>query len=486
MTSSSLPGEDKLSFQSHNVLNITSSGDVSSTGSLSFNNGKFSVVDGVLTTQHLNVENSLAVHGSAVIEDSLTIGSGFALTPEGMTIDTSKHTGPLLELRSSQQDFSGSFLEINALTPGGRRGHGGPTSINTTSSMIRTAVDGITTFDLKTNGHLTVQGLQMQSGGVVVNSGGIQVLAGGMTVHGGLTLESGQLNLQNNELKLSNLILDSSQTTSHILQIVNSNPHFVGPVISFVDSSSGSGSGSGDGKYLILETKTGGAQSSPSFQLDSHGNVMSAGSVTIGKKLDVQKALHVGGILSFAPYQITAGDEIIIPSDSAFVEVVSDHRESLNHVLLPTQTTATRSLTPGQMLILRNLDETPLYLSTSPVSSSSSSPKKKLKLQSDVTIFLLFNGHEWIDIQSLSSSIDKVTNLQELTLQNDVDVGNFTITTGGYRMHGLNKGEVLVGSVGGTIKGRKGLTYSNGILSTQGLKAETLESDIEGKKKTIS
>jgi hypothetical protein len=433
------------------------------------------VVDGVLTTQNLNVENSLAVHGSAVIEDSLTIGSGFALTPEGMTIDTSRHSGPLLELRSSQQGFSGSFLEINALT-------GGASSSTANSSMIRTAVNGFTTFDLQTNGYLTVNGLQMKSGGLLVSSGGINVEAGGMTVHGGLTLASGQLNLQNNEMKLSNLVLDNHQSKSQIIQITNDNPHFIGPVISYHDTSTASSKSQSDedkassGSYLILETLK---ANSPTFQLDSNGNVMSSGSMKIAKRVDVGQALHVGGLLSLAPYQITASDDIILPSNSAFIEVVSDHKNSLNRIVLPKFHEGNTALTPGQILILRNLDESPLFL-------TSSHSKKTLKLQSDVTIFLVYDGHEWIDVQSLSSSIDKLTNLQALTLQNDVDVGNFTITTGGYRMHGLNKGEVLVGSVGGAIKGRKGLTYSNGVLSTQGLKVDSLESDIDGKKKTIS
>lgn len=82
---------DQDVFTSHSVLNVSASGDVSTAGSITASGGEFSVESGgLVTAQSMNVVNSLDVHGSAVVEDSLTIGSGFALTPEGMTIDTNK------------------------------------------------------------------------------------------------------------------------------------------------------------------------------------------------------------------------------------------------------------------------------------------------------------------------------------------------------------------------------------------------------------
>ena len=82
------PTTDTDDFVVENVLNITARGDVSTAGNIFASDGAFSVEDGLLTAQSINIVNSLDVHGSAVVEDSLTIGSGFALTPEGMTIDT--------------------------------------------------------------------------------------------------------------------------------------------------------------------------------------------------------------------------------------------------------------------------------------------------------------------------------------------------------------------------------------------------------------
>jgi hypothetical protein len=81
----------KNEYITKSVVNVTSSGDIHTTGSISALGGEFSVEGGLVTAQSINVVNSLDVHGSAHVEDSLTIGSGFALTPEGMTIDTNKY-----------------------------------------------------------------------------------------------------------------------------------------------------------------------------------------------------------------------------------------------------------------------------------------------------------------------------------------------------------------------------------------------------------
>ena len=42
-------------------------------------------------------------------------GTGFALTPDGMTVDVSTHTGTLFELRSRQEGFNGTLLELHAV-----------------------------------------------------------------------------------------------------------------------------------------------------------------------------------------------------------------------------------------------------------------------------------------------------------------------------------------------------------------------------------
>ena len=47
--------------------------------------------------------------------------------------------------------------------------------IGNSSSILRTVVDGMTTFEISSAGRLTARGLRMLSGGVEVEAGGIQV-----------------------------------------------------------------------------------------------------------------------------------------------------------------------------------------------------------------------------------------------------------------------------------------------------------------------
>jgi hypothetical protein len=56
------------------------------TGSISAANQTFLVEKSLVTVDNLKLLNSLEVAGSANIENSLTIGSGFALTPGGSTL----------------------------------------------------------------------------------------------------------------------------------------------------------------------------------------------------------------------------------------------------------------------------------------------------------------------------------------------------------------------------------------------------------------
>ena len=108
------------------------------------------------------VVGSLEVGASAHVEESLFIGSGFALTPTGMTVDVSSHFGTLFELRSRQPDFIGSLLEIHA--------------VGNSSTLLRGVVDGITTVELTSAGELTTQHLRMLTGGVDISAGGMRVL----------------------------------------------------------------------------------------------------------------------------------------------------------------------------------------------------------------------------------------------------------------------------------------------------------------------
>lgn len=128
----------------------------------------------IRTTNSFSLHGQLDVGGSATIAESLTIGSGFALSPSGMTVDVESHSGTLFELRSRNEGFNGSLLEIHATTSSGDY-DGAADRVGGECAMIKAVVDGMTTFELTSGGDLTLQGVRLNSGGVHVEAGGIQV-----------------------------------------------------------------------------------------------------------------------------------------------------------------------------------------------------------------------------------------------------------------------------------------------------------------------
>lgn len=151
----------RASLDASDVFSVDRHGNTLASGSFSADNGTFSVGGGTALGRELKLSHNLEVAGSANIEDSLTIGSGFVLTPGGMTVDVETHTGTLFELRSRQEGFNGSLLEIH--------------TVGEKASVIKAVSNGLTTFELASSGQVRMQGLRLTSGGVRVESGGLQV-----------------------------------------------------------------------------------------------------------------------------------------------------------------------------------------------------------------------------------------------------------------------------------------------------------------------
>ncbi len=82
--------DDVVTHHSLSVLNITGQGDLQTLGTLSVGNGRVQVIDGLISAEELNLAKSLEINGSAVIENSLQIGSSLTLTSEGIAFDSAK------------------------------------------------------------------------------------------------------------------------------------------------------------------------------------------------------------------------------------------------------------------------------------------------------------------------------------------------------------------------------------------------------------
>ena len=171
-----------LSYDS-NVFSVDLNGAVVATALSIGNNSLIADSTGLVEVNNLKIKGALDVVGGINLADSLTIGSGFALTPGGMTVDVESHAGTLFELRSRQQGFNGSLLELH--TEG------------SSTSMLKAVANGIKTMELSSDGRMDLNGLKLSSGGIHVETGGISVSSGGLIVKsGGLTLETGKLDIK--------------------------------------------------------------------------------------------------------------------------------------------------------------------------------------------------------------------------------------------------------------------------------------------------
>jgi hypothetical protein len=431
---------------SFSVFNITAQGDLSTSGNLCASNRTFVVEDGMVIAESLNVVNSLDVHGSANIEDSLTIGSGFALTPEGMTIDSSTHSGPLLELRSMQENFDGSLLEINTVK-------------GSSSSLIRAAVDEVITFDVSTTGDMMLKGLHMKSGGIEVDAGGIQVKSGGLSVDGGFTLLSGDFVLPDNNLKARTFHAENDNIAQSLLSLSSTSSDYSGTAIA-VDISAAKSD-----LYKVLEAKA--ADGVTVLSVDGTGSIDSAGDISAGGDLSVEGNSRLKGGLSFEKVAVSAGDIITVPTASnVYVEITNDGKNGRNLVSFEMGSVN------GQVSVVTNLDDD---ITTGDA-----------LIHPGSTLMFVFNNGIWRPLEALAAHFEEITGVKKLEVDNDVSVGNHTITVGGLKLMNLLRGDILVGGMDGQVRTRNGFFFTNGVLSTPSLSAEKLGGPLDAQFNVIS
>ena len=361
-----------------------------------------------------------------------------------------RHAGALLELRSGQEMFNGSLLEINAI--------GG-----TNSSAIRTIVDGVTTFDVATAGNVTVASMRIVSGGVEVTSGGVQIGAGGLSVHDGLTIQSGSLDIGDATLTAPSIHVNGRDPSSPVLVVETVSDNYLGTALS-LKGPIGAPTG-----YTMIGAEVAGQTV---FSVTSGGSVTMGGDLKVQQNMDVAMHTRLNGGLSLAKTTLQAADTIHIPATAVFVDVLDDQADEANVLVMPTRSDGSYE---GQVLIIRNNDKSSLQMA-----------KSGQYLPFDSTALFVFDGSEWRDIHALSAHLDKLTGLTSLEVSNDIYIGNHTFEAGGFKASSINRGEVVVGGIDGVLRGRQGLTYKSGVLSTPSIKVDTLESDIDAKSKTIS
>lgn len=282
----------RATLRDEEVFTLSADGNVTAT-SLGTMDGAFRVGDGLLHARDIAVEASLTVGGAAHVEDSLTLGSGFVLNPEGMTIDANRHSHALLELKSGATDFDSALLEIKASAQ--------------QASFIKGTVNGVTTFDLAASGDLQLNHIRLLSGGVHVSSGGVQVDAGGVMVQGGLTVASGGVSFLEGSVAASSISVQrgaESVDASALIAAGSSSASFVGTMLEL----SGAGAGEKGFTFIHATKKSGNDAGDDVFIVSSEGSVMAKGDMSVGGRFRSASGAVLEADVTLTKTTVSAGE----------------------------------------------------------------------------------------------------------------------------------------------------------------------------------
>ena len=426
---------------------------VSSQGTLRAASGSFVADEGLVTTTNVKVAGSFDVSGPVTLADSLTLGSEFTLTPGGMTVSVDRHTGTLLELRSGQEGFDGSLLELH--------------SAGNSSAMLRTVVDGVKTFELQSNGDMICQSLIMRTGGVEVEAGGVNIASGGLKVEsGGVTIMSGELNIANADLKAESIKSFSGALGGSLMHAKASNAAYSGSMLKMEAADS-----SDPSVFDFIEAR--GESGDVVFTVGGDGDVMTTGGVHIGEG----STLSVGGRASFAeamtvePKHVKAGPLIKIPLKASFVIIDDDATRAANAIQFISDASGELGYAEGSILIIQNLD-----------AEATATPY----VPSYATAFFVYSDNSFHEISSSVSGQTEFRAISALELSNDVDTGNYTFGVGRISMKNLAEGQVPVSGLKGILSSYPMFTYVKGILSAPAIKINKLLSDVDARGHAIS
>jgi hypothetical protein len=144
----------------------------------------------------------------------------------------------------------------------------------------------------------------------------------------------------------------------------------------------------------------------------------------------------------------------------------------------------------GKTMILTNNDGFPVIFDSSldkKDSTMTGATNEQLIIPSKATVFLLFNGVSFINIESLKAPMSHLSNIESFTAKNDLTFGNITLTVGKVVSTALSPSSLLFVDKYGSLSEHKGkLSYTKGILSSPSLKFDRLASSFDGQGNEIN
>ena len=100
------------------------------------------------------------------------------------------------------------------------------------------------------------------------------------------------------------------------------------------------------------------------------------------------------------------------------------------------------------------------------------------------TVLFIFNGDQFVSVDSLRSQMKNLTGITELKAAKDLQIGNFSFEAASFKFSSdssIPKSAVLFHNSLGAIAGSTKFSFVRGVLSTTSLSVESIVSDVDVK-----
>lgn len=425
---------------------------VSSDGSLRTQGSLSAAADQFLVSQDGTVRMTKAlVNSSLEIGQELRVGQGVRVVDSSVTVTSARSIGgdhgqdqrgdPLLQLRYRPEDQS-VFRAVLANEEGA------------------TAKAPVTTFELFSNGTVYMKALKLQSGGIAVEAGGVSVLSGGLSVYGGLAVRSGGLRLDDQAFSASTLsaLSPASHVSGPVLRAAAASPAFSGTLLSLQAEST-----LPTFTYITALNQ----RNNSVFSVLSDGSIHSSGGAAFQGSLTVSQHTSLLGGMSLGRVMVTAGADIALICCAAGSHFIVSEDGQRTRNLLTIAAAPDGRLEDGQAILITNRDSQPL--------------RGIANIPPNVTISLVYDGDRavWLDVRSLWAPTEELRAVRIFEAENDLDVGNVTVSFGRLRLTRLRKGSLLSVGAGGVVIETPSLIVANQSLFVTSLYVDKM-SGIDG------
>ncbi|ETP02827.1 hypothetical protein F441_20154 [Phytophthora nicotianae CJ01A1] len=366
-------------------------------------------------------------------QTTLTAPAGPVLLLQRDGTDGTSHSRPLIEARGSRSSESKVFEVLDS----------GSTVVH--SGGLHVLAGGVT---------IESGGQTIMSGGLRVASGGIQVESGSLTTRDGFSIEDGGLTVKTEQVngKALHVASPNANFAGALLSFDLSNHHLHTPPFRIIEAL----------KPTDSESRT--TQTESVFSVDSLGNLETHGDVTTtrGGRIIANGALVSQAQAVFSSVQLRASNNLVIPSTNSYVQITNDGVASPNTARIDCE-----HAYAGQLLVIQNDDEQPLG--------------GELNVAAGAAAIFVFDGGVWRPLTAAVFDTSSLTGVKTLEAENDLNLGEITLSVQSVQVAGQRAGFVAVYGKGGVLEQHGSLRFdaTSGTFSAEKIEVQRMRGSID-------